>query len=529
LNDDLLLTLPILIPASTAVLTLLALRARRLQRVLGLAGSAALLIAALALLQAVLTGGILVSQPGGWPAPFGVTLVADTLSAVMVALAAITGLSVTLYALGSPDAEGETAGRDPPYQIMMMGVCGAFVAGDVFNLYVWFEVLLIASFVLSALGGGRLRTEGAIKYVVLNLLASTVLLIAVGLLYGLVGTLNMADAARKIAHVPTRGLVTACSMLFLVAFGIKAAVFPLFSWLPDSYPALPIPISAIFGGLLTKVGVYALIRVFTLLFADDAGLTHSLILILSALTMITGVLGTVIQDELRKILSFHIVSQIGYMGMGLGLFSRAGVAGAIFFIVHIVLVKTNLFLLAGAVRSVLGTERLAQLGGLYRTHPGLSALLLVSALSLAGLPPLSGFFAKLAIVRAGLEAEQHLLVATALLVSLLTLFSMLKIWNEAFWKELPAGAGPRSAHSGRRGLGAPAVAPAVALAVLIVLVGLAAGPLFSVCLRAADELLNPDAYIAAVLGRGVWGGDAGASGEHSSPPFGVAPASPLHR
>ena len=496
MTADVLLVLPLLIPFLAGIASLLVARIRPLRRGIGLAGSLSLLAAAALLFEAVWRRGILVSQAGRWPAPFGISLVADTLSAVMVALTAVVGLAVTVYSLGSPEIDAEAAGYDPPFQILMMGTCGTFLTGDVFNLYVWFEVMLIASFVLLSLGPGRARIEGAVKYVALNLLASTLLLLAVGLLYGLVGTLNMADAARKLALVEPPARTTACATLFMIAFGIKAAVFPLFFWLPASYHTPPVATSAVFGGLLTKVGVYALLRVFTLLFTRDAGFTHTLILAASALTMVSGVLGTVVQDDFRRILSFHIVSQIGYLGMGLGLFSRLGLAGAVFFLVHIVLVKTSLFLISGVSRRIQGAERLDRLGGLYRSHPGVSALFLVSALSLAGIPPLSGFFAKLALVRAGLAAGRYALVATALLTSLLTLFSMLKIWNEAFWKRPPGG------ERARGGAGAALLAPAAALAGLAVAVGLAAGPLFSVALRAADELLDPGRYIEAVLGEG---------------------------
>ena len=498
--SDALLVLPILIPALTGIAALLVVRRRWLQRALGLAGSLALLVVALLLFEAVRREGILVSQVGGWPAPFGVSLVADTLSAVMVVLTALVGLAVTVSSLGSPEIKAEAAPYDPPYQILMMGVSGTFLTGDMFNLYVWFEVMLIASFVLLALGPGRARIEGAVKYVVLNLLASVLLLLAVGLLYGLVGTLNMADAAWKLARVDPPGRITPCATLFLVAFGIKAAVFPLFFWLPASYHTPPSATSALFGGLLTKVGVYALLRVFTLLFVHDVGFTHGLILGISALTMISGVLGTMIQDDFRRILSFHIISQIGYLGMGLGLFSRLGLGGAIYFLIHIILVKTSLFLISGISRRIQGTERLARLGGLYRTHPGIAALFLLCALSLGGIPPLSGFFAKLALVRAGLLAERYGIVAAALLVSLLTLFSMLKIWNEAFWKEPP---GPTPERPGEAPGSAPAtlLAPAAALTALTVFTALGAGPLLAVSLHAADELLDPARYVAAVLAR----------------------------
>ena len=255
------------------------------------------------------------------------------------------------------DRRREAFGYYPLVHALLLGVCGAFLTGDLFNLYVWFEVMLMASFVLLALGGERAQLHGAIKYVTLNLVSSAVFLAAVGILYGVTGTLNMADLARKLRRDRrTRRSVTAVAMLFLVAFGIKAAVFPLFFWLPASYHTPPGAVSALFAGLLTKVGVYALIRVFTLLFVRDVGYTHMLILVLSGLTMVTGVLGAVAQREFRRVLSFLIIGQIGYMIMGLGLFTPAGLAGPIFYIVDHVVVMTNLFLVTSVVRRLCGTS-----------------------------------------------------------------------------------------------------------------------------------------------------------------------------
>lgn len=490
-----LLVLPILIPLVTAVVALLGWRWRRVQRWVSVLGATALLFVALRLLISVWRAGIQAVQMGSWPAPFGITVVADLFSAIMVALAGVMGFAVAIYSLSSMDAERESFGYYPLLHILLMGVCGAFLTGDMFNLYVWFEVMLMASFVLLVLGGERAQMEGAIKYVTLNLMSSALFLAAVGILYGMAGTLNMADLAEKLKNVHHPGLVTTLSMLFLIAFGIKAAVFPLFFWLPASYHTPPVAVSAIFAGLLTKVGVYALIRVFTLLFVHDVGYTHRLILVVAGLTMITGVLGAVAQNEFRRILSFHIVSQIGYMIMGLGLFTPLALAGSIFYIIHHIIVKTNLFLVSGVVHRLCGTYELKKLGGLYQVYPGLAILFMIPALSLAGLPPLSGFWAKLTLVQAGLEIQQYEIVAVALAVGMLTLFSMIKIWTEAFWK--PSTLNPQPSDNRRRVLNL--LFPIVLLALLTVAIGLVAQPFFALAERAADQLINPEAYIRAVL------------------------------
>lgn len=497
---DVLLVLPLLVPLLTAASALVWRRSRLVQRALGVGGAALLLVCGIALFVSVRREGIMASQMGDWPAPFGITLVADLFSAVMVVIAGIIGLGVAVYSVATIDSRREAYGYYPLLHVLLMGVCGAFLTGDIFNLYVWFEVMLIASFVLLALGGERAQTEGAIKYVTLNLISSAFFLAAVGFLYGMTGTLNMADLSLRLADL-SPGIVTAIAMLLLVAFGIKAAAFPLFFWLPASYHTPPVAVSAVFAGLLTKVGVYAMIRVFTLLFVQDVDYTHTIILVIAGFTMVTGVLGAVAQNEFRRLLAFHIVSQIGYMLMGLGLYTTLGIAGAIYYVMHNIFAKTNLFLVAGVVRALRGTYELKKLGGVFEAFPALSALFLISALSLAGIPPLSGFFGKLALVRAGVDAESYLIVGVALAVSLLTLYSMTKIWQEAFWKPLPAeeplssGASPQE----RPGL-ALMLAPIVMLAGLTVVIGLGASPVFDVMFAAAEQLMDPSAYIEAVLG-----------------------------
>jgi multicomponent Na+:H+ antiporter subunit D len=501
-----LLVLPILVPLLTAAISILLHRHIRLQRWLSVVSTLLLVGISLALLHTVQTHGILAMQAGNWPAPFGITLVADLLGAIMVVLAALTGCAVAVYSLGTIEPSYEKHGYHALLQVLLMGVCGAFVCGDIFNLYVWFEVMLIASFVLMGLGGHRAQMEGALKYVTLNLLSSAIFLAAVGILYGLVGTLNMADLSVKLAKIGPSGTITTVSMLFLLAFGIKAAAFPLFFWLPASYHTPPPAVSALFAGLLTKVGVYAMIRVFTLLFVHEPAYTHNLLLIISGLTMISGVLGAMIQQEFRRILSFHIVSQIGYMLMGLALFTPIGLAGSVFYLIHHILVKANLFLVSGVAYWLRGTYELKQLGGLYRDHPGVALLFLIPAMSLAGIPPLSGFFAKLGLVQAGLQIEQYAIVAVALAVSLLTLYSMTKIWAEAFWKADPLEASDATAllgHAGgqtppRPGLGFMLL-PIAVLAAMTVLIGLGAEPVFQLSLRAAEQLLDPAEYIRAVL------------------------------
>ena len=493
-----LLVLPILIPLSAAVLMLFTWRQPALHRWLSVASMGALTLVAARLFAEVNTVGIQAVQVGNWPAPFGITLVADLLSAIMVLLIGLIGVAVAIYGLATVDHERQQDGYHVLVQILIMALVGAVLAGDIFNLFVWFEVMLITSFVLLALGG-RSQIEGAFKYVALNLFASSLFLAAVGILYGVTGTLNMADLAQRFAAgVVAPGLVTTLAVLFLIAFGIKSALFPLFFWLPASYHTAPAVVAALFAGLLTKVGVYVLIRLFTLLFVQETAYTHTLLLWVAGITMVVGVLGAAAQNEIPRILAFHIVSQIGYMVMGLALFTPLALTGAIFFVAHNIIVKTNLFLISGVVERLQGTTQLKKLGGLYRTWPGLTALFLISALALAGLPPFSGFWAKLLLVQAGLAVEAWTIVAVSLLVSVLTLYSMTKIWNEAFWKEatteaaLPQPLARRAAWS--------LLTPIVGLTLLAVGMGIVVEPLLQVTTAAAAQLFAPTAYIEAVLG-----------------------------
>jgi multicomponent Na+:H+ antiporter subunit D len=308
----------------------------------------------------------------------------------------------------------------------------------------------------------------------------------------------MADLAVRLPQVNQSGLVTVIAMFFLVAFGIKSAVYPMFFWLPASYHTAPISVSAIFAGLLTKVGVYAMIRVFTLLFVGDVPFTHELLLIIAGFTMVTGVLGAVSKNEIRRILSFHIISQIGYMIMGLGLFTPLALAGSIFYIMHHIIVKTNLFLIGGIINRVAGSYELKNLGGLYKSHVGLAVLFLIPAFSLAGFPPLSGFWAKFTLIRAALESQQYIIALVALAVGMLTVFSMTKIWAAAFWKDRAEDNAAPVAYLSRFEWRAY-YRPVIALALLTICIGILAEPVFQLATQAAEQLSNPQIYIQAVL------------------------------
>jgi multicomponent Na+:H+ antiporter subunit D len=486
------LVLPIIVPMTTAALMLLAPRRVELQRWMGLAGAIALLASTLTVFMSVNTNGIQVLQIGGWPAPFGITLVADLLSALLLVAVGIVAVAVGGAAFAGVDPRREAIGYHPLIQILLMGVSGAFLTGDFFNLYVWFEVMLVASFVLMALHRNRAQLDAAFKYVTINLIASSIFLTALGLLYGVAGTLNMADVARIWPAVRSSGMDTVLAVLFMIAFSIKAGLFPLFFWLPASYHTPPAAVGAVFAGLLTKVGVYALLRIFTLLFQGGSSILPALLLAMSVATMVIGLVAAQREHDFRRILSFNLVGHIGYTTASLALLTPAALAAAIFYVLHHIIVITNLFLLSGVLLRLRRTTDMNGLGGFYAGQPLFAAIAMVPIFSLAGVPPLSGFLGKLAILEGAFAAGAYWIGGVVLVVGLLTLLSMGRTWTEAFWQ--PA------AEPDRARPGAPLLIVISGLSGVTLAISWLAGPLFDLTLRAAHQLLQRDDYIRMVLG-----------------------------
>lgn len=489
---------PIALPLLAAVIALLVRGNLAAQKGVVLTTLGLTSAASIALLIECSSGEIVTVAMGSWPAPYGIALVADLLSALMVVACNVVALVVTAYAFRQLTEEEQGAFYHPLSLLLILGVNGSLVTGDLFNLYVWFEVMLLASFVLLTLGRKRAQLEGALKYVALNLLASMLFLIAVGLLYGKTGTLNLADLSSKLALETDTYLVETTGVLLLVAFGIKAALFPFFFWLPAAYHTPPVAITAMFAGLLTKVGVYAIMRVFTLVFDLEQGMLGQWLVWIAGFTMVVGVLGAAAHFEVKRILSFHIVSQIGYMIMGLTFLTPLALGGVIFFVIHNMVAKTNLFLVAGMIERKCGTTDLQRTGGLFAKEPLIAGIFLVSAISLAGLPPFSGFWAKFSLVQAGFEVGDYLIVGVSLAVGIMTLFSMTKIWGEAFWKSAPENEPAPGKGLGER-LSAWMMVPAIFLALMAIVMGLVSEPFLAVMERAGSQLLDPQQYIDAVL------------------------------
>ena len=529
----------LLVPMITAVISFMWPGNSRVRGGISVAGSTLLLVLSAVLLVHVSSNGPLSNQMGGWPAPMGITLIADMFSAMLVLVTSIVALTVSFYSIGDISEERVAGGYFTFLNMLIAGVTGAFLTGDLFNLYVWFEVMLISSFALLVLGGNKVQLDGAVKYVAINLISTVLLLTAIGLLYGLTGTLNMADLSLRVPQVDNQSLVAVVAVLFLIAFGIKAAVFPLYFWLPASYHTLPISVTAVFAALMTKVGIYALMRTFTLIFPGEHTAIDNTLLYLGLITMILGVFGAMTHSDIRRILAFHVIGSIGFMLLGLGLGSALAMGAAIFYMVHGILIKALLFMIAGIVGKLGGSFELARLGGLYQERPGFAIVFLLAALSLIGIPPLSGFWAKVLIIDAGLHHDAALVVVFVVLASLLTFIPLIRIWSEAFWKARPldadvprivvnddaairsvtdiaAGQAPapdttiaRAPEAGTfvddgakpalSGTNPYVWVPVLSLSALMLLFGFLPGTIIDLSDTAAQGLLTPGAYLESVL------------------------------
>ncbi len=473
---------PVLLPLAGAVgCVLLAGRARAAEA-FSLVAAAANLLAALAILRAVGAHGRLGLILGDWAWPFGIAFAVDRLSAVLIAVSALIALVCLVFQAARVDPAARRPATLALVHGLMAGVGGAFATGDLFNLYVWFEVMLIAALGLLAHRGRVAELDGTLRYLVLNMVGTLVLLVGIAVVYGATGQLNFVALARA----GSDPLLAAGVGLLAVAFLAKAAAFPLFSWLPAAYHVLPAPLLALFAGLLSKVGVYALLRLFGQVFPAALAGWQPLLGALAVATMVAGALGAAYHWDLRRILAFHIVSQIGYLLLAVALASPAGHAAAIFYTVHHIVVKANLFLLAALVCRVAGSYDLRRIGGVAAARPLLAIVFAVPALSLVGIPPLSGFWAKFLVLRESFASGHWMWAGAALATGVLTLYSMSKIWLEAFWK-------PHPAAPALRPLPAPALLAVAALAALTVWIGLCPQTLLDVAERAAAGLTAEEA------------------------------------
>lgn len=437
-------------------------------------------------------------QMGGWQAPFGITFIADGLAAIVFLATSTVLLCGGLYALADIDERQFKSGFLLAFWVLTLGICGAIFTGDLFNLYVWFEVILIGSFILLGLGKPSVWLYNKFKYVVINLVGTFLMLTAIALMYGYTGTLNMASFAQVVmSQSHTNGLLFSIILIFFISLGIKTAIFPVFNWLPAAYHSTSHTTSSLMGGLITKVGLYVIIRFLFNIYPVHNLFLNQLLLLLAMLTMIVGVLGALAQYDYRRILAFDIISQVGLMFLAIGLFSRAAIAAGIFFLVHNILTKMTLFLTSGIAYTLTGQQDIRRMGGIYEHHPKIAWLFFIPALSLAGLPPLAGFWAKFLIIKAAFIDHQFILVTLILIVSLLTLIVMTKIWHLAYWQPSQTHlAIPNPKPRTLTGLALPTFLGVIAILVL----SLYPWPFYEFINSAAKQLVHPQLYIHAVLG-----------------------------
>ncbi|WP_172373149.1 Na+/H+ antiporter subunit D [Sporosarcina jiandibaonis] len=488
-----LLLLPIILPFFFAIILLFFKENVRVQRTLTLIGLAISFTFSLVLMAKVKADGVQTLTLGSWPAPFGITMVSDMVSVLLVTTSILITFFIVMYSFEAIGKERERFYYYPAVLFMLTGVNGAFTTGDIFNMFVFFEVFLMASYVLIVLGGEKKQLRESIKYILVNVISSALFVVAIALLYSVIGTLNMADISVKIAEVGQPGIITVIAILFLLVFGIKGAIFPLYFWLPGSYSAPPIPVLALFGALLTKIGVYAITRTYTLFFIHNMPVTHELLLVLSILTIVAGCIGALAYFDLKHIMIYNIIIAVGVILFGVAQMNDAGMTGAMFYLIHDMIIKGALFLLIGIIIAITGTSNLRKMGGLMKTNAPLGWMYLIAAFGLAGIPPLSGFTGKLLIVKGAFEAGNVWGSVFILASSLIVLLSVIRIFIYAFWGE------PVELPTTKRRSYRIMIVPAALLVVISIAYGVGTEWIVPYMTDASDVLLKPSIYIDAVL------------------------------
>lgn len=492
-----LIILPIIIPIITGMVLVIFRNKILLHRVFSLFATLLIGMVSVVLLEQIRTMGIQTLYLGGWEAPFGITLVADMLAVLLVLVTAIVVFCCLIYAFSSIGSARERHYFYPFCLFLLAGINGSFLTGDIFNLYVCFEVMLVASYVLISLGGTKIQLRESIKYILINIISSFLFLAAIAFLYSMTGTLNLAHLSVRVAEVGQSGLMTAVAFLFFIVFSIKAGLF-LFFWLPGSYSAPPTAIAAIFGALLTKVGIYAIIRLFSLVLYQEPNVVHLFIAILAAVSMLLGAMGAVAFQDIKKIITYNVVVGVGFILAGFASFSLAGMRGSVYYLIHDMIVKALLFLLGGTIIRLTGTSKLKDVSGLIRSHPQLGWMFFIAALSLSGIPPLSGFIGKIFITEGTFQAGYFWLGGIGLLTSLMVLYSVMKVFMNVFW-----GYTNFDEETGKgkiKGL----LPPIALLTALTIALGVGAEGVHAYVDLAVEGLMNPNIYVDAILDGNGW-------------------------
>ncbi|HEO8420934.1 Na+/H+ antiporter subunit D [Niallia sp. FSL W8-0635] len=485
-----LILFPILIPLLMGIILIFFYKKIILQRIFSLLSTGASIVVSICMIDKIKNEGIQTVNLSNWDAPFGITIVSDMLSALLVLTTNIIAFCVLLYSFKGIDRERENYFYYAMIQFLLVGVTGAFSTGDIFNLFVFFEVMLMASYVLLVLGNTKIQLRETVKYIIVNVVASALFVVGVAYIYSVVGTLNMALISERISEVGGTGILTVIAVLFLLVFGLKGAIFPLFFWLPGSYNAAPIPILALFGALLTKVGVYSISRTYSLFFYQDS-YVFSLLGILALITIILGAIGSIAYNDVKKIIIYNIITAIGVILFGFSTFNAVSLSGSIFYLLHDMIIKGALFLLIGAMIYITGTSNLKYMSGLMKKYPLLAWTFFIAALGLAGIPPLSGFVGKFLIIQGAFQAGNYIGSFIVVLSSLFVLLSVIKIFVKGFWGEESDNVMKKPVKT--------LLLPGCILVLLSFLIGIGVEVLSPYISLAAESLLQPENYIHAVL------------------------------
>ncbi|MEK9196695.1 Na+/H+ antiporter subunit D [Ureibacillus sp. 179-F W5.1 NHS] len=487
-----LLVLPLIIPIITAVVLVFLKDHIILQRIISFITMLFVTVLSFILLNIVQTEGILRLDFSGWLPPFGILFVADSFAMILVLTASVVTTICLLYAFSTIGDRHEKMFFYPFVLFLIAGVNGSFLTGDIFNLFVCFEVMLLASYVLIALGGEKRQLRESLKYVLINVVASWMFLVALAFLYGTVKTLNMAHIAQRVAEAGQDPLLTTVSILFLIVFSLKAGLL-LFFWLPGSYSVPPTVVQALFAALLTKVGIYALIRTFTLMFPLNQDVTHVIIGIMAGVTIIAGCMGALSGRDIYTIATYNVIIGVGFILIGLAVGTESAIAGAIYYLIHDMLAKALLFLLVGMMFYLTGESVVKKMNGLIKNYPIFGWIFFLVMLALAGIPPLSGFVGKVLIGQGAIEAGSYILLALGFASSIIVLYSLLRIFLASFFGETTIS------FEDRKPIPKGAYWSFILFAISIVYVGMGAESLAVYVKDAAETLMNPSIYIDAIL------------------------------
>ncbi|MFJ7733306.1 Na+/H+ antiporter subunit D [Lysinibacillus sp. NPDC097231] len=494
------IVLPLIVPVITAILLVFLRENIILQRIISLMTLSFVVLISVVLLLEIQEQGVMRIDFSGWAPPFGILFVADSFAVLLVLVANIVAAICLLYAVSTIGKNYEKMYFYPFVLLMVAGVNGSFLTGDIFNLFVCFEVMLLASYALISLGGDKIQLREALKYVLINIVASWIFLVALAFLYGTVGTLNMAHISVRVMEAGANPLITTVALIFLIVFSLKAGLL-LFFWLPGSYSAPPTAIAALFAALLTKVGIYALVRTFTLLFPNNTEVTHAALGIMAGLTIIAGCMGALAGRDVRTIASYNVLIGVGFIVAGLAIGTESALQGVTYYLMHDMVAKAMLFLAVGMMMYVTGETVIDKMSGLIRNYPLFGWLFFIVMCSLAGIPPLSGFLGKVLIGQGAIEGGNFVLLGLGFLSSLIVLYSLLRIFLSSFFGETIISL------EDEKPLPKRIVLPLTLLAACTIGLGIGAEWMAPYVTDAAETLYKPSIYIDAVLDGETWQGE----------------------